>query len=48
MGGDILLFYFMFQAIWNSLWDIIFGGKLIILVEWGRPGDSAGDIVDNK
>ena len=38
MGRNILLFYFMFQTIYNSLEEhYFFGEKLIILVERGRP-----------
>ena len=36
MGKNIVLLYFMFQAIWNSLeGSIILVEKLSILVEWG-------------
>ena len=35
---DEILFYFMFQVIWNRLEGYYFVvEKLIILVEWGRP-----------
>ena len=37
MGENILLFYFLFQTIWNSLEEYFFVEKLIILVEMGRP-----------
>ena len=38
IGKNILLIYFMFQAIWNSLeGSYFFVEKLIILVEWGNP-----------
>ena len=38
MGTNILLVYFMFQAIWNSFEGYFFLlDKFIILVEWGRP-----------
>ena len=38
MGGNIVSFYFMFQAIWNRLEEYyLFVEKFIILVEWDRP-----------
>ena len=38
MGGNTLLFYFIFQAIWNSLEGYyLLVEKIIILVEKGTP-----------
>ena len=43
------MFYFMFQAIWNSLEGYYFWvEKIIILVEWGRPPPSRGKFHQNN
>ena len=47
-GGYFIVLFHVSGHLEQFYGILFFGGKFIILVEWGRPGDSAGDIVDNK